>query len=209
MFSGTWSGTLFLTAWGRLQLRKWQGGKAFFFLARYSIWKETHWCFSHLVSKSNKHIRALEILVILSWKHICVFIVLFSIIRNTCVLFYLLGVHEKKTQKTQKTHTKNTLIVLEMGSNNTYVFLMVGSLKMKNTYVLWDSWSKILKHKCVSCKGVSTYKCLRNTYTCIYIYVHIQHFPSGGTNAKSCWSPIRQKNKAARHSTFWTQNPAT
>ena len=116
-----------------------------FFLARYSIWAKTHRCFSHLVSKSNKHIRVLEILVILSWKHICVFIVLFSIIRNTCVLFYLLGVHEKKTQKTQKTHTKNTLIVLEMGSNNTYVFLMVGSLKMKNTYVLWDSWSKILK----------------------------------------------------------------
>ena len=136
----------FFTAWGRLQRRKWQGGKTkkCSFLARYSIWAKTHRCFSHLVSKSNKHIRVLEILVILSWKHISVFIVLLSIIWNTCVLFYLLGIHVKK--KTQKKNTKkNTFIVLEMGANNTYVFLILGSLKMKNTYVLWDSWSKILK----------------------------------------------------------------
>ena len=144
-FSGTWSGTFFFTAWGRLQRRKWQGGKTkkCSFLARYSIWAKTHRCFSHVVSKSNKHIRVLEILVILSWKHISVFIVLLSIIWNTCVLFYLLGIHVKK--KTQKNTKKNTFIVLEMGANNTYVFLILGSLKMKNTYVLWDSWSKILK----------------------------------------------------------------
>ena len=108
-FSGTWSGTFFFTAWGRLQRRKWQGGKTkkCSFLARYSIWAKTHRCFSHLVSKSNKHIRVLEILVILNWKHISVFIVLLSIIWNTCVLFYLLGIHvKKKTQKnTKKTHS--------------------------------------------------------------------------------------------------------
>ena len=139
----------FFTAWGRLQRRKWQGGKTkkCSFLARYSIWAKTHRCFSHLVSKSNKHIRVLEILVILNWKHISVFIVLLSIIWNTCVFFLSSGYpREKKTQKTQKkTQKKNTLIVLEMGANNTYVFLILGSLKMKNTYVLWDSWSKILK----------------------------------------------------------------
>ena len=48
-------------------------------------------------------------------------------------VFYLLGVH---VEKKHKTHKKNTLIVLEIGANNTYVFLIVGSLKMKNTYVL-------------------------------------------------------------------------
>ena len=43
---------------------------------------------------------------------------------------------KKDTKKHKKKHKKNTLIVLEMGANNTYVFLILGSLKMKNTYVL-------------------------------------------------------------------------
>ena len=142
-FSGTIKRIFFFTAWGRLQRRKWQGGKTkkCSFLARYSIWAKTHRCFSHLVSRSNKHIRVLEILVILSWKHLCAFIVLLSIIRNTCVFFIFWVSTWKKNTKTQK----NTLIVLEIGANNTYVFLIVGSLKMKNPYVLWDSWSKVLK----------------------------------------------------------------
>ena len=66
---------------------------------------------------------------------------------------------------------------------------------------------KYWKHKRVSCKGV-IYLQMFQKYVKMYIYiylhvhiylpVHIQHFPSGGTNAKSCWSPIRQKKPSGK-----------
>ena len=51
---------------------------------------------------------------------------------------------------------------------------------------------KYWKHKRVSCKGVIYLQMYKtNTYK-------LQHFASGGTNAKSCWSPIMQKKQSGK-----------
>ena len=44
--------------------------------------------------------------------------------------------YPREKKDTKKNTKKNTFIVLEMGANNTYVFLILGSLKMKNAYCM-------------------------------------------------------------------------